>query len=147
MTSYLESMRQVAPLVEFEILRTAPGQPFFGSQLRVYAGESTIAAVLDRMQALGLVSRLASGLYVRPLKDERGEECLPATEAVLEAVRRADQCSLWPRAAVTAGAAAGELSYWSTGRSRTLRLQNLTLKLTHSCVDNPGPQTERVLAA
>jgi hypothetical protein len=113
------------------------GSDIFGSQLRAYADASTIRAVLDRMQALCLVSRLASGLYVRPLKDERGEECLAAAEAILEAVRCADRCSLWPRAAATAGAAAAATP------SRGARPANHASSIGPTLLGEPRPRCSR----
>lgn len=123
-------MRNAGATIELEILRTPAGAPFFASQLRAHGGATTIRAVLDRMQTLGLVWRLANGLYVRPLRDERGRPCDPGVEAVLAAIQCADGCSLWPCSDIEV--AAGELAFWSTGRSRTLRLSEVTLKCRHS---------------
>jgi hypothetical protein len=138
-------MRNAGATVELEILRTPAGMPFFTSQLRAHGGATTIRAVLDRMQTLGLVRCLANGLYVRPLRDESGRPCDPGVEAILAAIKCADACSLWPCSDIEV--AAGELVFWSTGRSRTLRLSDVTLKCRHSPLPGAPGAAEQGLSA
>lgn len=141
----LTRMRHASATIELEILRVPPGSPFLASELRRHGGATTVRVVLDRMQALGLVVRVDAGVYVRPVRDGRGEAMPPSLDALLEAIRRADRCALQPVNAQDDQS----FTFWTTGRARTLHLGPATVRLRRppiGAVEGTTPDKPRRLA-
>ena len=123
-------MRDARTLVEFEIHRMPPGRPFFIQELRYVCSTTTARQALDHFRALGLVLFVDSDLYARPLRGDGGTVLLPHVIDVLDAVKRVDGCVVWPlKEGQRMARRSSALTFWTTGRSRTIHLGTQIIKL------------------
>jgi uncharacterized protein DUF6088 len=132
-------VKNTSEQIELAVLSIPAGQPFFASGLRRLGSQTSINLVLDRLLGAGRASKLAAGLYVRPLRDaESGAIVMPTPIQIIHALQQAEGCAVaqhgavWARRFGLAEDDPGTGVYWTSGRARTLTIGESTLSFKHA---------------
>lgn len=145
-------MRQ-AQSIQKRIKSKARGKPFTSSELLEYGSRAAVDQALARLARAKSIVRLTRGVYVRPKKSAYVSTVLPAPSKIIQAITAKTQEVVQ----VSGAEAARQLGlstqvsmqpvYWTTGRSRTIRLGNLQVTLQHKSQRKlPCPESKAGLA-
>lgn len=128
--------------VVFRTIEESPGHSvFFLSDFAEITSLETIRKVLSQACEANMLTRVAHGIYVKPMISRFGEVPVPV-ESVAQAIAQRDHAQIIP----TGSSAANILglstqvpmvvSYITTGSSRTVNIGNRALKFRHAAPRN-----------
>jgi hypothetical protein len=113
------------------------GQPFVPAQFLTLASRASVDQALSRMRKAGRISRVSRGVYVRSKKSRYVGEVLPGPQAVAEALAKAEGAKIQLHGAEAARQLGlttqvpTQPTYYTSGRSRQIRLGQMRLRLKH----------------
>lgn len=79
-----------------KIKKAKGGSLFFLDDFTDYGNAKTVGKALERLVQSGELHRVATGMYVRPVKDKVIGIVLPGIEEVVEAIRKRDKARIVP---------------------------------------------------
>ncbi len=83
-------------LILKKIRKARRGSLFFLDDFTDYGNAKTVGKALERLVQSGDLHRVATGMYVRPVKDKVIGIVLPGIEEVVEAIRKRDKARIVP---------------------------------------------------
>jgi uncharacterized protein (UPF0261 family) len=79
-----------------KIKKAKRGSLFFNDDFAVIGNKKTVGKALERLVNSGELHRVATGIYVRPVKDEVLGVVLPGIEEIADAIRKRDKARIIP---------------------------------------------------
>lgn len=136
MTNEVIFMTAISKVREY-IAGVPEGQAFPSSALRHFAATENIRQILNRLVKAGELKRVARGVFVKPKMIAKVGEMLPSASEVAKTLAE----STGETIAVHGAEAARRLQlttqvpmrlvFYTSGNTRTLKIANRTVKLTH----------------
>ena len=135
--------------IEQKIKRMRGNQVFFASNFSEEGSPKTVRTVLQRMTLRGSITRLAPGIYCKPLVSKYGI-VPPSAQQIAEAIAQRDHVQIMPTGA-TASNMLGlstqvplNAVYLTTGTGRTVTVGNLKIKFLKGAPRNFAYKTKLI---
>lgn len=126
-----------AKLIRRHLGRIAYGKPFRVEAFLRYGSVAAVYQTFSRLVKRGVIMRVARGVYVRPKTNPYFGKVLPGLEAVLKVIAKGETLEVQGAEALNLLGLSTQVPvcaiYYTSGRSREIRVGRLMVKLKHAC--------------
>jgi len=135
-------MQSIEEKIEKSIKSKQRGVLFFTNDFYDYGSNKTILKALERLTNKKVITRVAQGIYVRPIVSEYIGEVMPTAEEVAQGISKRDKIKIVPtgtHAMNLLGLSTQiplKLIYLTDGAPREIQIGNRTIKLKKTTPKN-----------
>ena len=135
-------MKSIELQIENNIESQTRGTLFFPDSFNNFGSSEAIRKALQRLEEKGFITRVAQGIYVRPIISEYIGEVLPSAEEVAKCIAKRDRVKIVPTGVYALNALGlspqipMNLVYLTDGAPRIIKIGKRTIKFKKTTPKN-----------
>ena len=135
-------MQSVELKIEDKIKAQPKGMLFFADSFSSFGSSEAIRKALQRLEEKGFITRIAQGIYVRPIISDYIGEVLPSAEEVAKCIANRDRAKIVPTGVYALNALGLStqvplnLVYLTNGAPRVIKIGKRTIKFKRTTPKN-----------
>ncbi|OAB29667.1 Transcriptional regulator, AbiEi antitoxin, Type IV TA system [Flavobacterium fryxellicola] len=135
-------MQSIELQIENEIESQAKGTLLFGDSFTNFGSSEAIRKALQRLEEKGFITRIAQGIYVRPIISNYIGEVLPSAEEVATCIAKRDRAKIVPTGVYALNALGlstqvpMNLVYLTDGAPRVIKIGKRTINFKRTTPKN-----------
>ena len=135
-------MKSIELQIENNIESQTRGTLFFSDSFNNFGSSEAIRKALQRLEEKGFITRVAQGIYVRPIISEYIGEVLPSAEEVAKCIAKRDRVKIVPTGVYALNALGlspqipMNLVYLTDGAPRIIKIGKRTIKFKKTTPKN-----------
>jgi hypothetical protein len=135
-------MQSIELRIENDIESQVKGTLFFGDSFTNFGSSEAIRKALQRLEEKGFITRIAQGIYVRPIISDYIGEVLPSAEKVAMCIAKRDRAKIVPTGVYALNALGlstqvpMNLVYLTDGAPRVIKIGKRTINFKRTTPKN-----------